>query len=399
MLPLAAGELFHGRFEVVRSISKGGVGAVYEVRDERTGRRRALKVLLPMFAIDEDARERLSLEARITGNLRSRHVVEVVDAGCDETSGCPYVVMDLLDGESLGALLARGPVPVGTALDVLRQTALGLDALHGAGVIHRDVKPENVVVTREPDGALRACLVDLGVAKVARSGAAPTTRALGTPLYMAPEQIEGVGDLDGRADVYSLGHLAFTLLVGRAYFDDEHRRGALYRVLLDATRGLPEAAHERAVRLGGELPPGFDAWFEEVTARDRQRRPPTAGEAVRRLDACLAGVTATSRRVSRTVMTGAALVGLALVAASSFPKRQAPVRSVAVAVVETPEPSHARPAATVISPVPDTVATVAQTPAPLAPARQRPRASSAVARPAPSASAGVRLPSDPTDLR
>jgi serine/threonine-protein kinase len=366
---------------------------VYEVHDERTGRRRALKVLHETLAADDEARTRFDEEARVSAGVRSPHVVEVVDAGVDEETRRPYVVMTLVDGTSAEDHLATGPLPLGEATAVLRQVARGLDALHAAGVVHRDLKPGNVVLSRDADG-LNACIVDLGVAKVVQAGPAPTTRALGTPLYMAPEQIEGCGDVDARADVYALGQLTFTLLVGRPYFDDEQRRGAVHRVLLDTTRGLPDPASVRAARFGASLPPGFDAWFDAVTARDRGRRPATASGAIARLEASLAAGDSASRRGSQAILLGAALVLVLLIGIGT---RRRPN---AAALLVRPPPDVAS-VAVVAAPLPTTSDTRAAPPAPSPPATV-PRSSPTGRRPTPRATASsprAPLPDDPTDVR
>jgi serine/threonine-protein kinase len=263
------GGLFHEHYEVVRCIRAGGMGAVYEVVDRRTSRRRALKVLLPSLAEDSEMRARFAQEAKITANLPVDHLVEVFDAGVDEALGAPFLVMELLRGLDLGDALRRsGRLSLEEAARVVRDVAAGLEVAHAVGVVHRDLKPENVFLVDRLDRPAAVKLLDFGIAKIAALStlSARTTRALGSPLYMAPEQIEGDGRIDARADVYALAQLAFTLLVGQAYFAGELGRGQVYGLLLRVMKGGTEPASIRAKALGVSLPPGFDAFFARGTA-------------------------------------------------------------------------------------------------------------------------------------
>jgi serine/threonine protein kinase len=225
---LRKGALFHDRYHVVRCINVGGMGAVYEVRDERTDSHRALKVMLPEILADADMRARFALEARITGGIESDHIVHISDAGVDPESGTPFLVMDLLRGEELGSMVAaRGALPPGEVVIYLSQAALALDKTHAAGIIHRDLKPENLFVTRRDDGAPCLKILDFGIAKMRKpSIVAETKRALGTPLYMAPEQVDSRALVGHKADLYAMGQIAYTLLVSKPYWYDEIREAS-----------------------------------------------------------------------------------------------------------------------------------------------------------------------------
>jgi hypothetical protein len=293
---MAPDTVFQGRYRVVRAINAGGMGAVYEVVDATTNARRALKVMLPGVLDDLGMRARFALEARVTGEVESDHLVRIFDAGVDEASGTPFLVMELLAGEDLAALLKRrGPLPPDEVVAHLAQVARGLDKTHAAGIVHRDLKPENLFLTRRDDGTSCLKILDYGIAKVvAPSGQTQGTQPIGTPLYMAPEQIKGAGPVGPPVDVYALGHIAYTLLVGEAYWDEEKRGSASVYPLLTAIVGGPaEAATARALRRRGvELPSGFDAWFARVTAADPSARFPRATEAVAALGAALETPTA-----------------------------------------------------------------------------------------------------------
>jgi serine/threonine protein kinase len=176
------------------------MGAVYEVVDRNTRRRRALKVMLPLLVEDAELRERFRLEAAITAEIESPHLVETLDADVDAETNTPFVVLELLKGEDLGATLARrGKLPPGEALELLHQAALGLDRTHAVGVVHRDLKPSNLFVTTSDDGSVRLRVLDFGIAKIVQSGPPLTTRALGTPLFMPPEQTRRRGPPRARA--------------------------------------------------------------------------------------------------------------------------------------------------------------------------------------------------------
>ncbi|MSP23840.1 MAG: serine/threonine protein kinase [Myxococcales bacterium] len=288
---LAAGSVFHDRYQVVRPISAGGMGAVYEVIQLDTRRRRALKTMLPSLVADPELRARFKLEATITGDVRSDHLVDVIDAGVDERTSTPFIVMELLEGDDLGGILRdRGRLPASEVATLLFQAALALDRTHAANIVHRDLKPENLFVSHSDDGTPRLKILDFGIAKVvAESTLARTTRALGTPLYMAPEQISGDGTIGPAADLYTLAHIAYALLTGRAFHDDEAEAGkGVYPLLLKimAPR-VGGSACARAASRGVELPAAFDAWFQLGTAVEPSDRFGSAGELVEELAAAL----------------------------------------------------------------------------------------------------------------
>jgi serine/threonine-protein kinase len=165
---------------------------------------------------------------------------------------------------------------------ILGALAEALDATHASGVVHRDLKPENLFLARGPRGEITLKVLDFGVAKIlAESGASlHSTRTLGSPLYMSPEQLEGEATIDGRSDVYAFGHVAFALLVGEAYWESRWRcaRG-VFPVLLRVMHGAVEPPSTRVAGTTVALPAGFDAWFLRATAREPEDRFDTAGEA------------------------------------------------------------------------------------------------------------------------
>ncbi|MRG94155.1 serine/threonine protein kinase [Polyangium spumosum] len=283
---LAPGKIFHGHYEVVRCVSTGAMGAVYEVIDQKTHRRRALKVMLPGLVGSAEMRERFKLEATITADIVSEHIVETFDADVDAATGAPFLVMELLRGDDLANVLGdRGKLTPPEIVLILSQAARALDKTHAAGIVHRDLKPENIFITYRDDGTPRIKLLDFGIAKVLASGQhagmKQQTINLGTPPYMSPEQIMGEGTIDHRADLYALAHIAYALLVGEPYWLEESRTlESLYTLLLKIVEGAKEPATARARRYGVALPPAFDAWFTQATWPRPQGRFTKASELV-----------------------------------------------------------------------------------------------------------------------
>ena len=267
---LREGSVFHEKYQVVRSIAQGGMGAVYEVIHLETQRKRALKVMLPSVVNSEELRNRFRAEARVASGIESEHVVETFDAGVDAATGLPFIVMELLRGEDLGKVVARGPLPAADVVALLMQASSALDRMHAHGIVHRDLKPENLFITRRDDGSPRLKVLDFGIAKVVEKAApsATSTRNMGTPVYMSPEQVLGAGTVGPAADLYAVGHLAFTMLTGQPYWlEDALSFETVYPLLLKIMNGATEPASERAMRNKQvKLPAGFDAWFAKASA-------------------------------------------------------------------------------------------------------------------------------------
>jgi serine/threonine protein kinase len=285
---LPTGSIFAHRYRIERCLAEGGMGEVYEVVHLETERRRALKVMHAHVLQGEDSadlRERFMREAKVAGYVESEFIVDVFDAGVDEATGLPFLVMELLRGEELGKRLKRlGRLPLAEAGVYLHQTALALDKTHKASIVHRDIKPGNIFITEREDGQPWIKVLDFGIAKlVAESTAGATTQAFGTPVYMAPEQFDPRSRITPAADIYALGMVAFTLLTGRAYWSPEAKSAGVFALVSVAALGPQEPASVRAAARGVELPPGFDAWFARVTAVDPTRRFASATEAVRAL--------------------------------------------------------------------------------------------------------------------
>lgn len=224
------GETLGGKYEIVRPIGEGGMGAVYEAVNLGVGRRVAVK-LINADNLAEKATHvaRFHREAKLAGGIETRHICQVYDTGEDER-GRPYMVMELMRGSDVADKLKEtGPFSPDVALAVIVQACRGLQKAHDAGIIHRDIKPANLFLHEEEDGEITVKLLDFGIAKV-RGDLLPsegsdtaltrTGALMGSPLYMSPEQARGKGDIDFRTDLFSLGVVLYRMLCGRAPFQD-----------------------------------------------------------------------------------------------------------------------------------------------------------------------------------
>lgn len=282
-VPLTQGSRFADRYRVERCIAQGGMGAVYEATHVETGRRCALKVMLPEVTQSEGMRERFRQEARVAAQVQSAFIVDILDAGVDEATEMPFLVMELLQGETLRKRLRRVKrMPPEEVVTYLHQIALALDKTHAFSIVHRDLKLDNLFLTEREDGSIRVKLLDFGIAKLIEEGATstPATRSLGTPLYMAPEQFGPHPKVSPATDIYALGMIAYTLLVGVSYWLEESRGAGVFAFAARAIDGPQELATERARRQEVTLPQAFDAWFAKVAAVNPLERFPTASEAV-----------------------------------------------------------------------------------------------------------------------
>ena len=261
------------RLVLRRQAGAGGMGRVFEAIDERDGRPVAVKLIRAVRGEGDLAR--FAVEAEILESLDHPAIVAYVGHGTT-AQGDHYLAMAWLEGEDLSARLTRGPLTVRETLALGQRLAEGLAAAHGAGVIHRDLKPSNVVLV---DGDVaRATLVDFGIAR--RSGIDGLTRTgemLGTPGYMAPEQVRGRRDLDGRADLFSLGCVLFHALAGRAPFGGDDVMTLLARLLLE------EAPRIRSLR--ADAPLALDDLLGRLLAKDPSGRPARAVDVAARLAA------------------------------------------------------------------------------------------------------------------
>lgn len=256
------------------------MGAVFEVVHVETERRCALKVMQRNMVDNDAMRARFRQEAKVAALVNSEHIVDVYDAGIDEATQVPFLVMELLTGIELRQeLKKRGRLRPEDVSVYMYQTALALDKTHRSNIIHRDLKPDNLFLTFRENGAPHIKILDFGVAKFLTDAASQTsaTRDVGTPLYMGPEQFTMGAKPSPQTDIYALGMIAYTLLTGVSYWADDNQVAVtIYAFALHVIKGPPEPATVRAFRRGVSLPPAFDVWFARATARDPTRRFPSA---------------------------------------------------------------------------------------------------------------------------
>jgi Tol biopolymer transport system component len=245
-----------GPYEIVAPLGAGGMGEVYRAHDSRLGREVAVKVLPAGFSVDHERLRRFEQEARAAGALNHPNILGVYDIGTHD--GAPYVVSELLDGETLRARIADSPLPQRKAVDYATQIAKGLAAAHERGIVHRDLKPDNLFVTR--DGRVK--ILDFGLAKMTDSqaaesetrfaNAAPQTTAgttLGTVGYMSPEQVRGQ-KVDHRSDIFSFGVVLYEMLTGRRAFQGDSAVETMNAILKEDPKPAGNG--------GPPLPPGLD---------------------------------------------------------------------------------------------------------------------------------------------
>jgi hypothetical protein len=268
-------------FRIERPLGRGGMGVVYAARQISTGRMRAVKVLHERHRFEMGARSRFEREAWVAAEADAEHLVKVIAAGIDGATGLPWIAMELLEGTDLAELVRTGgPLEPERGIETLAQLCQGLVALHEAGVVHRDVKPSNIfVVHRAGPGAAswRIKLLDLGIAKLAAS-IGDITQPVGSPAWMAPEQLDPRGLVSARTDLWAVGLVGFWVFTGKVFWLNAHDPEASVHALVGELLGLPiPLASERAAELGGRAPPSwFDGWFARCVAREAAMRFPSA---------------------------------------------------------------------------------------------------------------------------
>ena len=250
-----------GDFALVRKLGQGGMGAVYEAVQVKLDRKVALKVLPDKFISDPVFLERFQREAKAAAAINHPNIIQVYDIG--EHEGTHFFAMELVDGESVQDRLDReGKLPVREAIDIVQQVAEGLRRAQEQSIIHRDIKPDNIMLTSRGE----AKLADLGLAKSteAESGLTQTGSAMGTVYYMAPEQAEDASRADHRSDIYALGITLLHMVTGKRPFSE----GSAYNILFaHVQKPLPSAAE-----LGTELPDAVETMIRKMCAKDPNER-------------------------------------------------------------------------------------------------------------------------------
>ena len=274
------GELIAQKYRVLCPLGEGGMGVVLLAVHEPLGAKVAIKVLSHHGGRSLPDEKRFLFEAQAAAQLKSEHVAHVTDFGTLD-DGRQYMVMEYLEGEDLSARLHRcGRLPVAEAADFLIQTCAGLAEAHASGIIHRDIKPSNLFVTRTSDGSERIKVLDFGVSKFQLGDGGyhaltSTGLAVGTPLYMSPEQVHGSKNIDARSDVWSLGVVFYELCTGKTPFYDESLGVTLLNVL--------EKRHPTLRNSGVDLSDDLERIVDACLAKDPAGRPESVSALAGRL--------------------------------------------------------------------------------------------------------------------
>lgn len=415
---LLPGTLVGGRYAIVRLLGRGGMGAVFEAVQRPIGRRVALKVLNPLLSGDPDTLRRFLTEARVANQVQHRNVVQVTDFGEHEAQ--PFLVMELLEGESLAARLEReGPLDPSAAIALLAPVLRAMAHVHERGVVHRDLKPDNIFLAREAGTELPVPRVlDLGIAvalgdesqRVTATGA-----VLGTPAYMAPEQVVSSRSVTALADQYALGCVLYEMLTGRLPIEADNLHGLLLaKTTSEPTdiRGLrpelPEVVAAAAMRAVARDP--GDRFGDVASLLDALTAPapkPAAAVAREREPVRPEPAPAAPARARRPVVAAVLALTVLAAAAAALSSRSPsplphPARAAPTAIAPplamappAPEPEPLRTAPPSPSPAPPAMAVAPPAPAPERahrPSRSSPRSSHAPREQRPP---GPRLRIDP----
>jgi eukaryotic-like serine/threonine-protein kinase len=272
LVDLPAGSIVDDLYEIDARLGHGAMGEVYAAHHVKLGKRVAIKVIAARLSEDSAAIDRFANEARTLARIQHPAIVAVEHVG-ELADGRAYFVMEFLRGESLFERIQRGRVPLLEALRILDQMARGLEAAHAAGITHRDLKPENVFLVHLPDEPPLVKIVDFGLAKIRadvdhRAERTQSGVAIGTPMYMSPEQARGAG-VDHRTDIYALGAVAYELVLGRPLFPHARTAPELYAAHLHEAPPPPRS-------IWPEIPPQLDLALFAMIAKDPAYRPTLA---------------------------------------------------------------------------------------------------------------------------
>src|SRR5713101_2710919 len=290
------GQTLAGKYLVEKLIKRGGMGAVYQGKHVLMDKTVAIKVLRPALAVDDDVVARFSREAKAASRISHPHAVSVTDFGESE-NGVVFLVMEYLDGRTLKEIIrSEGPMPLHRVVEIIRQVTGALDAAHGQGVVHRDLKSDNIMLS-ETNGGDWAKVLDFGIAKIQELEGtrdhditAPNL-VIGTPQYMSPEQCSQTGPIDARSDVYSLGVIVFEMLAGRVPFTGDSPTVIMMKQVQDEPPSILVARPD--------LPASVDNLVRKALAKQPVDRFQTAGELSEALTQAAANAGAA---VSATVM-------------------------------------------------------------------------------------------------
>ncbi len=282
------GQILNGRYRVIELIGKGGMGAIYRVEHLLMKKELACKIILPQLGADETVSRRFEREAEAAARLDHPNIITITDFG-PTGDGQLFMVMELLSGPSLTQLLSSGPLPAPRALEITRQVLAALGHAHKSGVVHRDLKPDNIILT-DRDGKEHVKLLDFGIAKITFGDRADESiteagMVFGTPEYLSPEQATG-DPVDGRADLYATGIILFEMLAGRRPFESESK---VKVISMHVTHPIPRL-RETAPTLAANLVEvgRWEKVIDRALAKERDTRFADAAEFSAALDALAA---------------------------------------------------------------------------------------------------------------
>jgi len=373
----AAGTVLAGKYRIERALGRGGMGLVVATVHVELRTPVAVKLLDPRYTDRPKVIERFVREARAAARLKSDHICHVFDAGRLD-DGTPYMAMELLEGKDLRRVLKDGPVAMETAVEYLRHACDAIAEAHAAGIVHRDLKPSNLFLTERRDGSPLVKVLDFGVAKAHDDVAPALTGAhavVGSPSYMAPEQVRSAKDVDARSDIWSLGVILCELVSGELPFSG------------DTTLDLARNIQQEPPVLPADAAPELVAIVERCLQKDPMLRFQSVGELVAAFDAmprakreasiATEQVPPAGPRKSRVVWAIGAVAAIALgvgaaifVSHRSVDKGEASGASMASPALASPSPSPApapapaRPLAPAQSPSPEPAPIAAPTPPP-----------------------------------
>jgi tRNA A-37 threonylcarbamoyl transferase component Bud32 len=273
-MQLSVGQIYAGRYRVVRQLGDGAMGAVYEAENVLIRRHVAIKVLHPHVAERQDARVRFEREAQAAGRIGSPHIVEVLDMG-ELDGGARFLVMELLEGTTLAQRVRdAGRLSPDEAAPIVIQLLAGLGAAHAADIVHRDLKPANVFLAGNRSVGDYVKILDFGVSKFAVAGddmgMTGAGSVLGTPFYMSPEQAKGARHIDHRSDLYAVGVILYECVTGKVPFEAETLNELIFRIVLEAPPPVES--------LVAGLDPAFTAIVRKAMAREAGERFQSARE-------------------------------------------------------------------------------------------------------------------------